>query len=302
MSTIHRFLAQPAPWRKVIAAADKHNEAVRRLFVRAANKGKQNVDVEKLAAALKDRDEAEAFRAMVPGLLIYERVLRNDLPRILFQTLVDAGLAATDRNGSLLVLKRGDTVFRFDKTNPKAAEWARNHAAKLVSNVSGENRDAIRNAITNGFDRQVSVQSTAKTIRGFIGLTSRDTQAVLNRFKKDQASVGDVRAFSRADKYAEKLKRSRALTIARTETIRAANEGQVQLWEQAVKKGFLTGQEQRQWITTENACPICGPLEGQTVGLREAFKTSVGNIDGPPAHPRCRCAQGLSLRKLKVAS
>lgn len=33
-------------------------------------------------------------------------------------------------------------------------------------------------------------------------------------------------------------------------------------------------------------CPVCGPLAGRLVGLDEPF---ADGIDGPPAHPRCRC-------------
>jgi hypothetical protein len=46
--------------------------------------------------------------------------------------------------------------------------------------------------------------------------------------------------------------------------------------------------EYREWRTNadELVCPVCGPLAGQVIGLDEAFE---GGIDGPPAHPRCRC-------------
>jgi SPP1 gp7 family putative phage head morphogenesis protein len=95
-------------------------------------------------------------------------------------------------------------------------------------------------------------------------------------------------ARQRAEKYTQKLIRTRAQTIARTETMRASNEGQAQLWRQAQEMGLLTGKEQKVWQVAD-PCPICAPLDGERVGINEDF--SVGQ--DPPLHPRCRCTFGL---------
>jgi hypothetical protein len=34
-------------------------------------------------------------------------------------------------------------------------------------------------------------------------------------------------------------------------------------------------------------CPICGPLDNETVPLTETFSSEVGALDSPPAHPNC---------------
>jgi hypothetical protein len=73
--------------------------------------------------------------------------------------------------------------------------------------------------------------------------------------------------------------------------MRASNEGQKQLWDQAREKGLLTGEEKKVWMTAD-PCPICADLEGQTVPLSEDF-----SIGGPPAHPNCRCTTGLVWEK-----
>lgn len=74
----------------------------------------------------------------------------------------------------------------------------------------------------------------------------------------------------------------RAEIIGVTETTRAYAEGNRRAWKES---GVI---QKREWQTAndELVCPICGPLSGKVVGLDEPFP---GGIDGPPAHPRCRC-------------
>jgi SPP1 gp7 family putative phage head morphogenesis protein len=89
----------------------------------------------------------------------------------------------------------------------------------------------------------------------------------------------------------------RAETIARTETMRAANEGQIEAWQQAAETGLLTGNESTEWITTpdDRLCPICEPLDGQTTALGGTFEVDGDRVSSPPAHPRCRCTVGLAV-------
>lgn len=181
----------------------------------------------------------------------------------------------------------GQVAMAFDVANPEAIAWAERNAARLVTNVTVEAQDAIRRVVVEGFANGVSPSETARLIRASIGLTERDAGAVMKR-QLELLSQGVANATERAEKYAAKLTRARAQTIARTETMRAANEGQAQLWAQAKDAGLLTGGEKKVWITSD-PCPICAELEGETVGLNEDF--SIGS--DPPAHPNCRCTIGM---------
>jgi Phage Mu protein F like protein. len=103
---------------------------------------------------------------------------------------------------------------------------------------------------------------------------------------------------AQAEKYADRLLSSRAEAIARTETIAASNEGQRELWLQAVDQGLLTGTEQREWIASPKSCEACEEMDGETVGLTEEFQLPDGDsVIGPPAHPNCTCAVGLSDKR-----
>jgi SPP1 gp7 family putative phage head morphogenesis protein len=175
----------------------------------------------------------------------------------------------------------------FDVANPEAIAWAERNAARLVTDITTEAQAAIRTIVTDAFANGVSPSETAKLIRASIGLTERDAQAVMNAQLKWIAE-GVTNATERAEKYAAKLTRRRAQTIARTETMRAANEGQQQLWEQAREAGLLDRTAKKVWIVAD-PCPICAGMSGETVRIDQTF--SIGG--DPPAHPNCRCTVGL---------
>lgn len=175
----------------------------------------------------------------------------------------------------------------FDAANPEAVAWAERNAARLVTDVTRDAQAAIRTVVADGLANGVSPSETARLIRSSIGLTERDAAAVMKR-QLELLSQGVTNATERAEKYAAKLTRRRAQTIARTETMRAANEGQLQLWAQAKGAGLLNRDAKKVWITSD-PCPICEELEGEEVGIEEEF--SIGA--DPPAHPNCRCTVGL---------
>lgn len=187
---------------------------------------------------------------------------------------------------------QGTLWFGFDQTNPQAIQWARLRSAQLVTAISDDARAAIRRLVGEAFESGIPPRELAGLIRNTIGLTERDALAVMNRQLKLMAQgMSPERAAALAKKYADQLHRARALMIARTETMAASNEGQQELWRQAVDAKQLSKSMRKQWIATgdERTCPTCGPLDGTTVPVLEDFP--LGN---PPAHPLCRCTIGLS--------
>lgn len=152
--------------------------------------------------------------------------------------------------------------FKFDRTNPKAMQWVKDHALETIDSISQTTRDQIEALIETSFEGEIDVHDLADKIDVLIG---------------DEA---------------------RAETIARTETMDASNEGQQEAWDQAVEEGLLKGDENQVWIISndERLCPICASLEDQLAPLGEIFTSDEGDeFDGPPAHPRCRCTLGLEI-------
>jgi len=201
----------------------------------------------------------KALRAKKDAVQAVHDALLDVLPGTLLKVAAAGGRATRIpevRTASELVelrVKGGLLHFRFDSSNPRAAKWAKRHAAELAKDISETTRQAIADAIAEQQEEGGDVDILA--------------------------AVGDE---------------TRADLIARTESMRAANFGQREAWAQAVDAGLLTGDEQRTWIATgdEALCPICEALDGATAGLDGEYPDPGG--EGPPAHPRCRCTEGIA--------
>lgn len=257
-------------------------------------------------------EETEMRRAFLAAVLVMLRVLDDGdtsdgispalisaMLRAFEQALTDRGQPAMER--ALLIGARfawdrlpvSATVgYTFDLVNPEAVLWAQLRAATFVTGVSDETRRAIRALIARALSDGIAPRDVAKQIRPLIGLTERDALAVGNLQTRLIEEGRSARAIERlVTRYANRLLRLRAETIARTEIMAAANSGQVALWDNSVRDGLLiAGEWDKAWLTAhdERTCPRCGPLDG----VRTAFPngTFPGADGRPPLHPRCRCA------------
>lgn len=205
------------------------------------------------------------FDQVSNAIVYFNAAFRDKFEKVLLDTVNTAGAStAKVLRGTLRAAAptpaeiRG---FKFDQTNPAAQDYATRRAGELIQSINETTRDAIRELVESAFEEQFDVDDLADEIEDIIGDSAR------------------------------------AETIARTETMKASNEGQSQAWGQAVQKGLLVGDEKKEWITTpdDRLCPICEPLDGQQVGLDEPFDVDGDQVDAPPAHPNCRCTMGLSV-------
>lgn len=261
----------------------------------AAAKGKINVD--NLIAAIQDGSISGAQAVL--GLEDLEEGLSGT------RRIIGAGLiAAGEVEASLLGQAIGVTV-RFDKTNPEAVKWINEYSFEMVKGISDASRQAIRSILLDAFESGLAPRDQAKLIVDQVGLTDADAKAVA-RFRSDLAEQGisSDRLLSRVERYADSRLRQRAVTIARTETLRASNEGQEQLWKQAVQADLIGDNATKDWITTPDDrldTEICEPIphmaENSAVPIGGNFLTGHGShVAGPPAHPRCRCTKALKFK------
>jgi SPP1 gp7 family putative phage head morphogenesis protein len=262
---VSRTLGQrPRAYEHVHKAADKFTSKFRKAALTAFKAGHAAINRDLLIGAVTLRSHQGIELAMNQAVMALDSSLREALPA-LYTGVVEASGKAAAKIVSTQVsgLRAAADVkgFKFDVTNPRAVEWIKQHTADLVADVSETTREAIRNLVEDAFTEQYDVDELADQIEDL---------------------VGDA---------------GRADTIARTETIRASNQGQQEAWDQAVDAGLLTGSEQQEWIVTpdDRLCPVCEPLDGVTVGLDESFSVDGDEIDGPPAHPNCRCTVGLVI-------
>lgn len=206
------------------------------------------------------------------------------------------GRAAGDEGRSLRYAKAVETAtvslsFEFDMTNPEVARWAERNAAELVVEIDRGTRQTIRQLVLRAVVDGGHPRDLARAIRPNIGLHSRWATAVMNhRARLERAGVSGSRLASATAKYHDKLLKARALNIARTEVLKAANAGKLASWDQMYRQGYFgTTMPSKVWIAASDAEPVCAATDGQTVPLYDEFSNAMGSFPMPPAHPGCRC-------------
>jgi hypothetical protein len=213
----------------------------------------------------------------------------------------------------------------FNSVNERAVRWAETHAAQAITGIRSTSRKSVQGAVVEAMRagtgiRELTPQiadALSDHISNLTGLTTGHAKAVDRLFRSfdldDPAQL--AQALKVSGRKAAKLLRWRAETIARTETIRAANQGQQLVWDEAVDEGLLPTGTKKVWLATgdNRTCRICAVLDGQVVAIGGEFSINVQatsftrqgdnfTVAGtkplphpttdrtPPAHPRCRCS------------
>lgn len=244
-------------------------------------------DINLLTQALADRrsnlvQQGLPWQGLINALYVeYHRIFRRLFER--------GGQAQFDA-----LLTKADRPTAFDLKHPEAERWARQYAAQLVQGLTRKTQRAMAQAIAELIRLQVPPAEGARILRQMLGLTPRYARAVVN-FQQDLRVRGFPPDYiqGKADEYAQRLLNHRSRTVARTETLRALQEGQRQSFTQAVEQGVLVkDRTRRQWVTAadERVCPICAPMDGVLTTLDEPWQTSEGPVQIPTdSHIQCRC-------------
>ena len=304
------------------ALADKLSPRIRKAFLGALNRLKNQISLDDLADAVKSGDVNQVLSMLALDQRFSDILNGKDsdsniesFKDALSTTFIEgAATASTD-----LVPKLGFKLS-FDLANPEATKFLDSYTFSSIKDISANTREGIRSVITNAFDSGGSPAEQARLIKSFIGLTDTQSKAVLN-YRKALSSHNTLRStLNRAlrdgrydktihrairtstgltqsqidtmtERYEEKYIQYRAQTIARSESLRASNKGQRALWQQARQQGLLDHNVKRVWITGGNSCEDCAELDGLTAGLDDEF--APGIYDPGDIHPDCKCSQGL---------
>lgn len=132
--------------------------------------------------------------------------------------------------------------------------------------------------LENEFVQQV-LGSLAKNIKGVAETTKDEIRALVSKQASEGWSVERLQKEIRAK--GEIASRSRALTVARTETAAAYSQGSIAAYQAS---GVV---KQTEWLLGPDPCEICQGLDGLKADLGEEF---ADGISAPPAHPNCTCA------------
>lgn len=224
-------MPEPA-WRRLLAEADRRTAAVLRDFLQAVREAEAAASRTRIAAALAARRLDEVVRIVSEAW--------DDTARRWRSTLAGRSLDALAAGGDIAAGGlRIEVAIAFDRTNPAAVAFARERAATLVTHVSREQRQALRETITRAFTDQTDVWRTSRAIRQVIGLRPDQARALATYRAELQAlaqSAGPVTRSTRmrrlsskgltperidawVEKYRQRLLRQRANSIARTECL-----------------------------------------------------------------------------------
>lgn len=216
----------------------------------------------------------------------YQRILQDELTT----EAIDAGRRTRVPN-----LLRKD--FVFDQGNSRAAEWAAQEAGTLIQNVTNETLANVRRWVALAEEGGMSAYDVARSLRDVIGLTDRQAAALQGHIASTAASLTGQgvdpatameRALSSSERYADRMIRARAETIARTEIMRASHLGRNEAWAQGIEEGWISDIMEVVWIASGDACDECLMMDGERVPVTQGFPED-------ELHPNCRCTQELAM-------
>jgi SPP1 gp7 family putative phage head morphogenesis protein len=310
----------------IVQVAERLEGKIRDAFIAAIAVLKDKINLEDLAEAM-----ATGTTDTVIGMLNIDDALANAMKGAGLEAgeasvrgAIQQTFAAGAKAAILQLPKQIQVDLSFNLMNPESVKFLEAYEFNLIQQVTQDMVAAIRQVIARAFQEGGHPYEQAREIRTMIGLTARQEQAVEN-YRTALESGNYSQALDRAlrdgrydrgllnaiaqnkplvqeridamvDRYSARYVKYRAETIARTESLRAANKGQRALWGQAKEQGLLPAEVLRRWIAIgdDRTCPICDDLDGSEVGMDEEFD---GGILEPPAHPDCRCSLGLSFPK-----
>jgi SPP1 gp7 family putative phage head morphogenesis protein len=249
---------------------------------------------ERQSAARMTRAYSQAFRRINGELIGVQQAI---------QRAKDAGTSNEDiasllfREGRLTVLRdkvlveigrfAGDADIIIGGSIDVAREMGREGAAELVDLVLPEGVTASPTAPPGTPPQPVvaqtinvpaaAIERAVPTSTLLAGLAPQAQEAVGNALAAGLAQGKNPRAVARMMRDALGGNLTRALTIARTETLRAYREASREVYGQNAQ--YLRGQV---WVSAldRRTCPACIALHGTFIPLGEPMA----------AHPNCRCA------------
>lgn len=320
----------PAADDAIIQVADRLEPRVRKAFLDAVATAGSAITLKDLAEAVQSGDMSKiiallngAFAGALQGVGLTAGVAS-------LRDAVQATFAAAAQAAIKDLPARVSTSLSFNLIDQRAVDWLNRYTFDQVQQITADMRQTIQQTVLRAFREGGHPYEQARTIRGAIGLTARQEMAVANYRRAleegrlsetleralrdgryDRGVLSAIRNGRTLDqeridrmvqRYRERYLQYRAQTIARTESIRAANQGRMESWRQAREQGLIGDDAQREWIVSgdERTCAVCNDLDGETRGLDEEF--APGIMQPPDPHPDCRCSLALVFNRAARAA
>jgi hypothetical protein len=283
------------PWRYLHEIADSANPRIVKAFLDAVFSVKNGFNRRRYVSILERYDFERALNE-----LNWEYIANTEMLPEVAATLRDVLESAAQ----FLPLPVNADIA-WDILDPRAVAWVREESGTLITNITQQTRQAVRETIQRGFEKGQSVQQMAETIRDTVGMNTRQAGAYA-RYKEDLMARGlpESRVKTLADAYERKLIKQRATLIARTESIKAANEGWRQGIDKAAEDNLLDPNVwEIAWIVTQDdrKCEKCQSMRGKRRPINGVYaEGEYKGTKGPPAHPGCRCAERTARKSERM--
>lgn len=222
-------------------------------------------------AALKGLEKLDAqIREAMDALLKDQTLIWRSSARVAFRTGIYRGFeefaVAQIPSYKDLTPQRIDklTTSVFTLIDTDALDFMVNYDLVLAGDVQRELADGIKRTILSGI---ITGKGTDDIVRD-LGRVIEDKESFKNAGSK---------VFTKAQYRME--------MIARTEVLRAHNQGRIKFHKQV-------GVRKLEWMTMEDerTCPVCGALDGK--------QFDIDRFPSQPAHPNCRCGNLAVLDSL----
>ena len=261
--------------RKTKEWSDEQKAAFAKAFVRGVEtyEARYYTALRKHFKQEKDEVLKNLTRARKSNESYRTKAVKDQVDAILFEraeqvaVLIEAGVPLTE---AILIQFGIDAAkllgTQFDDTNTRIARQVAKQVKLMARSVEDTTLEALRATLTEGIQSEESVAELTKRVETVY----------------DGASA------------------SRARMIARTETVKAANRGNLEAY---VQSGVVV---KKMWLTSglSNVCEFCQPMHGKIVDVEKDFFSkgdvvtgAEGNthtvdyddVDVPDFHPNCAC-------------
>lgn len=265
----------------------KNERAVMRAFTRTVQSIKDQAVIQEIVRLL----EVGNVDGVV-DLLQLDPATFEPLEESIRQAYREGGITGAEQVGPIPT-EVGTVVLRFDMRSIRAESWLRDMSSRLITEIFDDQRQMVRERLTDNLARGVNPRQAALDLvgridsqsrqrtGGFIGLTSRQAQwtanarqelenldpGYLSRALRDKRLDGVVkRAIENDEPLTQKqidtavsrlqarTLRYRGQVISRTESINSLRAGQFEAMQQAVERGEVESRDLRKtWDSSSDA-------------------------------------------------
>lgn len=298
--------------------AERFEPEIAEAFLEAIENLRENVDMDALISAIRAND-LSAVEAALGTEALAKKLDETTALRDAFARLFTATAEASSE-----VLSAHGMALEFRALNPLAIQFARSQTATLVTRVSADQRIAIRGIMGRAFEEGIPPRESARLIHRIVGLrhdhataplslaeeirsgqaaaaTSRRLDAITKariRSRIDAGTVTETFIDEVVETYTHALRRYRAESISRTETIRSSSGATEESWRIGQRQGVISQEAVKVVIVTPDdrlrathaAVPGMNP---DGVPVAAPFNTPWGPLFYPPWEVNCRCGIGL---------